>query len=487
MINALRCLLISVILTTATALAAPAYAETAGELDLSFGTGGAAFLTSDAVEGVLAVDQSGRTVVATYTAAGGSVTRFLTTGARDLGFGGNGYVGLGSDHASALTVLHNGSIAVGLRSGGVLKLTSSGGVNAAFGNGGVVQGLGSYPITMLERPVTSELVVITPTDVFQISPAGALDLGFGTQGAVHIEAEFKTPNWYLYGKPFLDIASSGRPQAAALAADGSLFMIMSQNVASGVIRLSPTGTAVLSYGENGIFRIAARTVVGQLLALPDGRLIVNEQTEGNLGMFAVAGNAANVIALADDGIRDTTFGDAGKVTIGDLPSSTAVPLGMYADSVGRLVLYTLFNRPDIISSATSYSMSQGESMLDITRLNVSDGSHDLTFKGTGFEQFVGMVAMFRSVEQAGRITALGAFIDPYPAPPRTVLVRLCTSDPTCPGADPTALFGGPGNDTLTGTYANDNENGFGGNDSLTGGAGRDSQVGAAGNDKISGG
>jgi len=64
------------------------------------------------------------------------------------------------------------------------------------------------------------------------------------------------------------------------------------------------------------------------------------------------------------------------------------------------------------------------------------------------------------------------------------VIRIDETNGALPAAQ---LFGGDGNDTLTGGSANDTLFGQDGNDSLFGGAGNDTLVGGAGNDSVVGG
>src|SRR6476659_7388671 len=64
------------------------------------------------------------------------------------------------------------------------------------------------------------------------------------------------------------------------------------------------------------------------------------------------------------------------------------------------------------------------------------------------------------------------------------VIRIDETNGALPAAQ---LFGGDGNDTLTGGSGNDTLFGQDGNDSLFGGAGNDTLVGGAGNDSVVGG
>jgi uncharacterized delta-60 repeat protein len=183
---------------------APASATTPGWVDTTYGTGGATVVPG-AVFGNTIVDDLGRALVlgASNASGGGSkITRLLTTGLPDAGFGASGtYVLNPSFNYSRLAIDPTGRIyAFGLDSSGtffiVTRVTSSGGVDSAFGtNGDASVRLQPATVTATQGSLAVRndgdvVVSLLTTDTANINnrgylaaltPTGQLDTTFGHQ------------------------------------------------------------------------------------------------------------------------------------------------------------------------------------------------------------------------------------------------------------------------------------------------------------------
>jgi len=303
-----------------------------GMLDPSFGNGGKVttafggmFSQDSALSLVMQPD--GRAVAAGQVIPNLATTwmgaaRYLTTGALDTTFDGDGMVtvqfppppgmfdvGVGA-HAVLLQpdgrlvlVGHMGASPPPFSGFAVARLNGDGALDTSFGTGGRVVTqvpLGTQVLTGLLQP-DGRIVVIGQVSATVIAARynanGSLDSTFGNGG----------------------IATPGLPQdmevdGAALQPDGKIvivgaspFAFLQRNFA--LLRLLPNGTLDLSFDGDGL----ATADFGQIetgasvIVLPDGRLVLTgwrSPTTSNYGDFAL-------VRFLADGALDTTFGNAG--------------------------------------------------------------------------------------------------------------------------------------------------------------------------------
>ena len=319
----------------AVSLGVVAIAAADGMLDPSFGNGGKVVTAFGAMSSQdfalsLVIQPDGRAVAAgqvipnlatTYMAA----ARYLTTGALDTTFDGDGMVtvqfppppgmfdaGVG---AQAVLLQPDGRLVLVGQMGAspppfsgfaVARLNGDGSLDASFGSAGRVVTpvpVGTQVLTGLLQP-NGRIVVIGQVGATVIAARynadGSLDPTFGSGG----------------------IANPSLPQdmevdGAALQPDGKIvivgaspFAFLQRNFA--LLRLLPNGTLDLSFDGDGL----ATADFGQIetgasvIVLADGRLVLTgwrSPTTANYGDFAL-------VRFLADGTLDTTFGNAGLAT-----------------------------------------------------------------------------------------------------------------------------------------------------------------------------
>jgi uncharacterized delta-60 repeat protein len=344
----------------------------AGDLDISFGTGGSVTTSISGIWDVpsdVAVQSDGKIVVGgTANVVGDfALSRYNNDGSLDATFGTGGKVttdfGLGSSAGFGLAIQPDGKIVMvgnANQDFGVARYNGNGSLDTTFGTGGTVTtDFGDFDsaAAALIQP-DGKIVTVGDTKlnvaaVVRYNSDGTLDSTFGSGGKVTSNVESN-----------ISVAD------AVLQADGKILVAgEAPSNDFGVIRYNSNGTLDTTFGNNGKVTTdfgSGNTLTSPfdgydsgsaILLQPDGKFVVLGTTNyfSNNRDFALARYNSN-------GTLDTTFGTGGKVTtnLEDL------------DSAEDLVL-----QPD----GKIIAVGDGGNAFATARYN-SDGSLDATF-GTG--------------------------------------------------------------------------------------------------------
>ena len=191
---------------------------------------------------------------------------------------------------------------------------------------------------------------------------------------------------------------------------------------------------------------------------------------GGTGNDLLTGGSGHDLILGGAG-ADTLYGGAGNDII--------------VDGAGRDVLYGGAGADLFVLVADDTMDTIRDFQPGIDRIDLS--------AWTGFRDFIGVT--FAQMSWGARITLLAERLDIYSAnglPLTWEQIRQAVTGSLWhalpePMESEEGVYGGPLNDTLTGTSGDDRLVGNAGNDLLRGGAGRDSLFGGAGNDILEGG
>jgi uncharacterized delta-60 repeat protein len=334
-----------------------------GSLDFSFnGTGRVTtpFGSSDDVATCVAIDSSGRIVVAGYTNTGGSsgidfaIARYNTNGSLDTTFGtaGTGKVitpigsGSATDEITAITFDSSGRIVVaGFSASGsnslgfaVARYNPNGTLDTTFNSTGKV--MTSFGSTQdLARGIaidgSGDIVVVgntsngTNTDfaIARYTPLGALDTTFNGTGKV--TTDFNGFNDSAAG---VAIDSSGRIDVAGTVTNNTKNEF-------GLARYNANGTLDTTFGMAGTGKVVtdigatSNDVPAALLLDSTGRIVV-------VGSTVSTTNGSSQFALArytSGGVLDSSFGTNGETTLA-IGSTTSGANAVVQDSSGRLVV-----------------------------------------------------------------------------------------------------------------------------------------------------
>jgi uncharacterized delta-60 repeat protein len=482
--------------------------NTDGGLDTTFGNNGQ---VRDVVFGLneitgIALQADGKIVVAgdgftdTFT-LDLFVARYNTDGTLDTNFGGAGFVttdfGSSDDLASSVAVGSDGKIVVAggsvhLDSFGnpdtdfaVARYTTNGALDKTFGaNGLVTTDFGSAADAAFSVAVQKDGKIViagatSPTGItFDFALArydrnGNLDTSFDGDGRVVTDV----------GSSLDDIAFS-----VALQADGKI-------VAAGgadhegasdfaLVRYTKQGALDTSFGTGGI----AYTDFG---GTDDGVFSVAIEADGHIvaagltnqpdtgGDFAVAFYTSN-------GALDTDFGTDGRVTT-DFGSNTDLPQGVAVQADGKIVVAGVSeqgNRTHDFAVARYDGLFTGA----MQQTDTCDPTKtELVVGGTtGNDKIV-----IQKVGSSGQVevklngTSLGTF-----NPTGRIVVHGYAGNDDIQVAGGISksvwLYGGAGDDKLSGGDGNDVLLGGGGADTLQGGNGRDLLIGGTGSDRLLG-
>jgi len=360
-----------------------------GALDSSFGANGQVFTDFAGYNDIayaLALQADGKLVaVGVSTDASGpsvAVARYLTNGALDTSFDGDGRMtsSFGSSRFSVQAVAalsSNGRIAVGGhvntgnsgRDFAVAALTAGGTLDSGFdGEGIAVTNLSGPGIdqgqAMLQQPDGKFVVVGSNNDDFAVArynPDGSLDPSFGSGGQVTTDVTGRFERAY----------------GVALQTDGKIVVVGSSS-STGV--WDNQDLAVLRYHADGTLDTAFGSAGAVIRDINGGMDVAYAVTVDANHKIVVVGYTAQSGADADiliarfnaDGTSDTSFGTGGLV-ITDPANST---YGDYAydvaiDADGKIV---------VAGQATVVAYSQaGFAVLRY----LSNGTLDTSFNGTG--------------------------------------------------------------------------------------------------------
>ncbi|MEM9928669.1 MAG: T9SS type A sorting domain-containing protein [Bacteroidota bacterium] len=356
-------------------------AQPAGTLDETFGNNGRVLINysnqfTETLSDV-ALQSDGKIVVAGITSLNNGtivLARYLANGSVDASFGNNGRVIFqdGSFFNFSLAIqpddklVFTGSIGNTLQ---VHRYTANGQPDTTFGDNGRF----SYPApaSMVRAGsvdlqsdgkiiVAGHLKLVNETArsylFFRLTPAGALDESFGTDGSTIIFGENASAD--LNG---MRILGNDKIVATGKIRDNGVNMI--------TMRLSPAGVLDTSFAENGI------SVISVSISDDDGWDIL---PAGN-GDFIVGGRSINtrtthtdflLVKYLEDGTLDLDFGEDG-IVITDPPGSSAS-------------LFTLLPQPNggvLAGGATRTNSSRDYDLLLIRYL--ANGALDPTFGTNG--------------------------------------------------------------------------------------------------------
>jgi uncharacterized delta-60 repeat protein len=298
-----------------------------GLLNPTFGSGGVVNLPTATDNGAsaVAVQPDGKVVVAGHAGAYLSVQRLNRDGSLDTTFNKTGSVTIKSgmgDFPQAVALQPDGKIVVG---GGatanakngtseflVARLNANGTLDSTFGNKGLWLSPGSviYQLAVLtdtSHTTVTGIVASAPGEVLKLTPAGALDLSFGSGGVAAIAGLLQdrglavSATGEIYVAGYIAPASTSTGFLAALTPAGALDHTFGGG--AGYV-LSPVGSW---YSEFTALAVQTVTVGGQSVS----RLVVAGD-----GMDAPGADQQYLLVAAYtlDGSLDTTFGSAGWFT-----------------------------------------------------------------------------------------------------------------------------------------------------------------------------
>jgi uncharacterized delta-60 repeat protein len=344
----------------------------AGDLDLSFGTGGSVTTSISGIWDVpsdVAVQSDSKIVVGGTADVVGdfALSRYNNDGSLDATFGTGGKVttdfGLGSSAGFGLAIQPDGKIVMvgnANQDFGVARYNGNGSLDTTFGTGGTVTtDFGDFDsaAAALIQP-DGKIVAVGDTNlnvaaVVRYNSDGTLDSTFGSGGKVTSNVESN-----------ISVAD------AVLQADGKILVAgEAPSNDFGVIRYNSNGTLDTTFGNNGKVTTdfgSGNTLTSPfdgydsgsaILLQPDGKFVVLGTTNyfSNNRDFALARYNSN-------GTLDTTFGTGGKVTTNLEDLDRAEDLVLQPD--GKII-----------------AVGDGGNAFASARYN-SDGSLDATF-GTG--------------------------------------------------------------------------------------------------------
>jgi uncharacterized delta-60 repeat protein len=466
-----------------------------GDLDTTFGGDGFVFTdfgTRIDSAFAVAIQPDSKIVTGGMSVARKSVTpstrirdfalaRYLSNGAADTTFGGDGKVR--TDFASddtfrAMALQPDGKILVAgvtftasqRTSGILLRYLASGKLDTTFGDSGsvliesgtadVVRGLALQPDGKILLAGRSNINDIgADFAVWRLHATGLFDAKFGANGLVTTD----------FGN---DDAS-----AIALQRDGKIIVTGQVQDPSGdntdfaVVRYLPNGNLDSTFNGNGTIRtdLGGSELPHALVIQPDGRIVVAGVTSINRGS-GFDRSSGFVARYRPSGRLDGSFGDAGSLLIETAISDETTAIGLQAD--GKIVVAGL---------------SAGAAILARLR---TDGTPDIDFGDGGFVRFT-----FPTGEPQSSFAQALAI---QPSDGKLVIAGfnggLQKSDfalaryhaITCKGV-PVTRVGTAGNDNIVGTSGDDVIFAFGGNDFIDGRGGNDIICGGTGNDTLEGG
>ena len=321
-----------------------------GSPDTSFGTRGSALFSSgsgntDSAAGlaiapgqkIVLLDSGSDTTFIPVV----DVIRFDPDGSPDPGFGTLGVapVSVATTAATGLAVARNGQVAVGLfHSGGylpaVVALTPAGSVDLSFGSQGEADfafgGMPAAPLfgalnALVFQPDGALIAVGASTGassaaVARLDAHGALDASFGAGG--------RTVTDFLVPGPF-----AGAPTVVGQP-DGSLLVAMA-DVSGGIRAFHPDGSPDPSFGDDGVLYPAVNplSTISGFAVLPHGKILI-------VGSDGAASESTPLIArVLPDGSLDLTFGSGGMATfVNPYGLTSGTPQSVVIQGDGKILL-----------------------------------------------------------------------------------------------------------------------------------------------------
>lgn len=334
--------------------------HTAGDLDVSFGQGGAVLtgFNLPSIGDSVASQSDGKLIVAGFslqsssgptTIPGSEVARYNPDGSLDSTFGSNGIlslleppglaifgVAIQNDGKILLAGARMGSISLATARPEVLRLNSNGSLDTTFGAFGVVTNGSGVALSVTLQPngqiVTAGLINFGGAQVFGVTrynKDGSLDANFGAGG----EATFPLSVAFSVA-----VQSDGKIVAAGAAGLSTASPITGfPNILSGgqfaLVRLNPDGSLDTSFGNGGqvLTGIQQSSAVSQIVIQPNGQIVAAGTSESNAGLldFVMARYNTN-------GSLDSSFGSGGIVTT-NLDGNADAAFGVALQADGRIV------------------------------------------------------------------------------------------------------------------------------------------------------
>jgi uncharacterized delta-60 repeat protein len=312
---------------------------TDGTLDPTFGSGGVVATgwpcTPPAARAV-AIDASGRIVVAATACNDWLVTRYDAAGALDPTFGVAGIadIPIASDRVlQGLALQADGKIVLaGYRRVDsqpnilLVRLDAAGGLDAGFGAGGYVDTIRTTDDEAQDvvQQADGKLVVLALTDdgptVLRYDDGGTIDPSFGTAGAVVIPVPELT---------HLTLAPDGRILAIGRGTVAPTKAIIVRLLANGDLDPSFGGTGIVQSSLGGTISDAGTGLVVQ----PDGKLVLLARSDPTAFHWDIV-----LARYFDDGNLDTTFGVAGVARTPVGGTSLVTEGGIVLEPDGKLVV-----------------------------------------------------------------------------------------------------------------------------------------------------
>jgi uncharacterized delta-60 repeat protein len=319
-----------------------------GDLDTGFSTDGVAGFGPELGDwgyGLLPL-ADGRWVLVGdgYRATPGYDDMFLvmigSDGVLDPGFGpGNGsnYYDFSFDDSAYRAVeTSRGIVACGVTQRGLadthhvlVGIRLDGAVDTGFGVGGIAIDDAAGPDdTCLDAVVDSAERIVT----------------IGTSGPNQIVTRYdslgaRDGTFSTGGRLILGSGVGGEGRAVAIAPDGDIVVVGSEQDAGLVVRLAPDGTPRTTFGQGGVatYRLGltapgADVVFYDVLVQPNGKIVAVGYRRGG-GASALDGV---VVRMLGDGSLDPTFGTGGMIVLDVGPDDTLN--AVYAESGGLIVV-----------------------------------------------------------------------------------------------------------------------------------------------------
>lgn len=317
-----------------------------GTLDTAFGTNGKVTTTGfgSNVSGAnaVAIDSDGKIVVAGYWGDGGgigalAIARYNIDGILDTSFGTGGKVSgasaTGVIQAMALQSDQKILIAGG---SGLVRYSSNGSIDTTFGTSGLVTtsiGLGytatSVVIQADNKIITAGYYVLAngTTRAFALvryNATGSLDTSFDTDGIVTTSIGAAIDLAYA-----VSIQTGDNQTGDKIVVSGTTLANGATGYDLALVRYHSDGSLDTSFGVGGIVTadMGYSDAANGLAIQADDKVIVAAgytATNLALGTGGGAGAPFSLVRYNADGSLDTTFGNAGKVTVGEGASQAIV-------------------------------------------------------------------------------------------------------------------------------------------------------------------
>ncbi len=301
-----------------------------GTLDSGFGSSGVNVLTPFNVgfagqATAVALQSDGKPVVAGFLSTGGNknfaVTRYLSDGSVDTGFGVNGVVTTPvsltfDDEATSLAIQADGSIVAAGHTQNIdfalVRYDADGALDLTFGVGGVVTT--NFPIgTSGGVDVANDVIIQSDGKIVaagrsagrfgvaRYNTNGSPDTSFGVGGVVSTVVGMD---------PFMAAYAVVQQPDGKLLVGGTGYNDVDSHYAYALVRYNTDGSLDTDFGTDGI----AKTDFGDsstsydMVLRPDGKIVlVGDGSNGTSGL------GVSLVQFNEDGSLDTAFGSGGVV------------------------------------------------------------------------------------------------------------------------------------------------------------------------------